>query len=50
MYTNVSIKKTSQGQYPGSDFNCNEIVLPLELKMEFWHKKPFSISPSVHKW
>ena len=27
-----------------SDFNCNESkYCILELKMEFWHKKPFSI-------
>ena len=32
-----------------SDFNCNEIkYCILELKMEFWHKKPFSIC-FVHK-
>ena len=32
-----------------SDFNCNEIkYCILELKMEFWHKKPFSIW-FVHK-
>ena len=32
-----------------SDFNCNEIkYCILELKMEFWHKKPFSIR-FVHK-
>ena len=27
-----------------SDFNCNESeYCSLELKMEFWHKKPFSM-------
>ena len=32
-----------------SDFNCNESkYCILELKMEFWHKKPFSIR-FVHK-
>ena len=32
-----------------SDFNCNESkYCILELKMEFWHKKPFSIC-FVHK-
>ena len=32
-----------------SDFNCNESkYCSLELKMEFWHKKPFSIC-FVHK-
>ena len=32
-----------------SDFNCNESkYCTLELKMEFWHKKPFSIC-FVHK-
>ena len=32
-----------------SDFNCNESkYCILELKMEFWHKKPFSICV-VHK-
>ena len=32
-----------------SDFNCNESkYCILELKMEFWHKKPFSIG-FVHK-
>ena len=32
-----------------SDFNCNECkYCILELKMEFWHKKPFSIC-FVHK-
>ena len=32
-----------------SDFNCNESKsCILELKMEFWHKKPFSIC-FVHK-
>ena len=31
------------------DFNCNESkYCILELKMEFWHKKPFSIR-FVHK-
>ena len=33
-----------------SDFNCNESkYCNLELKMEFWHKKPFSIC-FVHKF
>ena len=33
-----------------SDFNCNESkYCILELKMEFWHKKPFSIR-FVHKF
>ena len=36
-------------EYCLSDFNCNESkYCILELKMEFWHKKPFSIR-FVHK-